>query len=174
MDAAILTWVHGFRDPALDVAFVFSWALGAFRFCAPAVLLASAWHLARRQRQEAIAWLAVGAFVGAVPELLKALVARPRPTLVPWLLPATGYSFPSGHAVAGMAFYPLLGWLWLRSSRPWAGFALGALVGAFIGIGRLYLGVHWPSDVLTGWGLGLAASLGAVRWLGSPRPAPAA
>jgi undecaprenyl-diphosphatase len=175
MDAAILTWVAGFRGPALDAAFVFSWALGASRFCAPAVLLAAARHLVRRERREALAWLAVSAFVGAVPELLKALVARPRPTLVPWLLPTTGYSFPSGHAVAGMAFYPLLGWLLMRPSRrPWAGFALGALVGAFIGIGRLHVGVHWPSDVLAGWALGLSASLAAVRWLDqAPRAASA-
>jgi undecaprenyl-diphosphatase len=167
MDAAILTFVHGFRGPALDVAFVFSWALGAFRFCAPAVLLAAAWHLVRRERREALAWLAVGAFVGAAPELLKALVARPRPALVPWLLPTTGFSFPSGHAAAGMAFYPLLGWLLLRRwRRPWTGFLLGALVGVFIGVGRLYVGVHWPSDVLAGWALGLGASLVALRWIG--------
>ncbi len=175
MDAAILTWLHGHRSPPLDVAFVFSWALGVFRFCAPAVLLLILWHLRRRERREALAWLAASAFVGAFPELLKALVARPRPQVVPWVIPASGHSFPSGHAVAGMAFYPLLGWLLMRPSRrPWTGFALGALVGAFIGIGRLYVGVHWPSDVLAGWALGLTASLAAVRWLDrAPRAASA-
>jgi membrane-associated phospholipid phosphatase len=172
MESAILTWVHGWRSPALDAAFVFSWLLGAFRFCAPCVLVVIAWHLGRAERREALAWLAVGAFVGLAPELLKALVARPRPTLWPWLLPTSGYSFPSGHAVAGMAFYPLLGWLLLRArglSR--VGFALGALVGAFVGVGRLYVGVHWPSDVLAGWSLGLGASLAAVSWLARARPA---
>lgn len=175
MDAAILTWVHGYSSPALDAAFVLSWALGAFRFCAPAVLLAVVWHLRRGERREALAWLATGAAVGALPELLKAVVARPRPTLWPWLLPTSGYSFPSGHAVAGMAFYPLLGWLAVRPwKRPRTGFLLGALVGVFIGVGRLYVGVHWPSDVLAGWAIGLATSLAAVRWLGRGTSTPSA
>lgn len=166
MDAAILAWLHAQRTPALDSAFVFSWLLGAFRFCAPWVLLASLWHVARGERREALAWLVAGALVALVPELLKALVARPRPDLVPRLLATSGYSFPSGHAVAGMALYPLLGWLLLRRWRkPWAGYAAGAVLGAFIGVGRLYVGVHWPSDVAAGWALGAAISLGAVRWL---------
>jgi undecaprenyl-diphosphatase len=171
MEAAILTWFHGLRSPGLDAAFLVSWLLGAFQFCAPAVLLAGVFHLARGERREAVVWLAVGVLVAVVPELIKALSARPRPALWPPLLPASGYSFPSGHAVAGMAFYPLLGWLLLRArGLRAAGYALGVLVGAFIGVGRLYLGVHWPSDVAAGWALGAAFSLAATRWLGRPAP----
>jgi membrane-associated phospholipid phosphatase len=172
MDTAILTWVHGLSSPGLDAAFALSWVLGAFRFCAPAVLLAIVWHRARGEPREALAWLAVGLLVAAVPEILKAVVARPRPALWPWLLPTNGSSFPSGHAVAGMAFYPLLGWILLRSrGLPWMGYALGAAIGVFIGVGRLYVGVHWPSDVAAGWALGAALSIGAVRWLSLAEPA---
>jgi undecaprenyl-diphosphatase len=68
-----------------------------------------------------------------------------------------------------MALYPLLGWFLLRGRAPgWVGYALGAVVGAFVGFGRLYIGVHWPSDVLAGWAIGAAFSLGAIRWLGDP------
>jgi undecaprenyl-diphosphatase len=142
--------------------------MGALRFCAPAVLLLAGCHLARGERREPAAWLAVGAAAALLPELVKAAVARPRPTLWPWLLATTGYSFPSGHAVAGMALYPLLGWLTLRGrGRGRAGYALGLAVGAFVGVGRLYVGVHWPSDVAAGWAIGAALSLGAVRWLGA-------
>jgi undecaprenyl-diphosphatase len=105
-------------------------------------------------------------------DLMKAAVGRPRPLLWPRLVEVSSLSFPSGHALAGMSLYPLLGWIALRS-RPrgqWAGFACGVLVGVFIGLGRLYLGVHWPSDVLAGWGLGLALSLGAIAWLRRPPP----
>jgi undecaprenyl-diphosphatase len=115
--------------------------------------------------------VAVGAAAALLPELLKLVAARPRPALWPWLLPTSGYSFPSGHAVAGAALYPLLGWLLLRGrGLGRTGYALGLAVGVFVGLGRLYVGVHWPSDVLAGWALGAALSLGAVRWLDGPGP----
>jgi undecaprenyl-diphosphatase len=169
IETEMLLWIHRHGTPALDAAFLLSWLLGAWRFCVPLVLAAVAWHLARGERREARAWLAVGAATAILPELLKLAVARPRPTLWPWLLPTSGYSFPSGHAVAGAALYPLLGWLALRGrglSR--AGYALGLAVGMFVGVGRLYVGVHWPSDVVAGWAIGLALSLGAARWLAGP------
>ena len=170
MDAFILLRIHALSHPALDVAARVGWALGVLRFCAPAVLLLIGWHLLRRERREATAWLAVGLAAAILPELVKALVARPRPTLWPWLIPTSGYAFPSGHAVAGAALYPLLGWLALRSSgRGRLGYGLGLGVGVFVGLSRLYAGVHWPTDVLAGWVLGAALSLAAVRWLEAPR-----
>ena len=166
MEADLLLWIHGLSGPDLDAVCIFSWALGVLQFCAPAILLVIVWHLARRERREALAWLVVGVGAAVLPELLKAAVARPRPTLWPWLIPTSGYSFPSGHAVAGAALYPFLGWLALRArGRSRVGYFLGLAIGTVIGLGRLYAGVHWPSDVLAGWALGIALSLGAVRWL---------
>ena len=169
MEADLLLWIHRHASPALDAAFVLSWVFGTRRFCVPLVLIAVAWHLARRERREALAWAAVGLAVAVLPELLKAVFARPRPALWPWLLPTTGYAFPSGHAVAGTAFYPLLGWLALRHrGLGRVGYLAGALFGVYVGVGRLYLGVHWPSDVLAGWALGAALSGGAVVALTAP------
>jgi len=167
VDAALLTWLHGHSTPALDAVFRFSNELGLGRFCIPLVLALIAWHLARGERREAIAWTLVGVATWFLPELVKHAVERPRPHLWPHLIRVSGFSFPSGHAVAGAALYPLLGWVALRG-RPgrgrW-GYATGLAVGAFVGVGRCYLGVHWPSDVLAGWVLGAALSLAAVRWL---------
>lgn len=166
MDTAILLWIHRHANPALQAVFVFSWLLGTLWFCGPLALLAAARHLRRRERREAVAWLVLASSVGFLPELVKLAVGRPRPTLWPWLLPTFGYSFPSGHAVAGAAFYPFLGWLVLRSrNRGGVGYALGLAIGVLVGIGRLYVGVHWPSDVLAGWALGLALSGVAIGWL---------
>jgi len=170
MDAGILIRIHELSHPALDAAARAGWALGVFRYCGPAVLLLVVWHLVRRERREAAAWVAVGLAAALLPEIVKALVARPRPALWPWLIPTSGYAFPSGHAVAGTALYPLLGWLALRSrGRGRLGYGLGLVVGVFIGLTRLYAGVHWPTDVLAGWGFGAALSLVAVRWLDRPQ-----
>ena len=166
MEADLLLWIHARASPALDALARLSWALGAVHFCAPAVLLLVGWHALRREGREALAWLAVGAAAGLLPEIVKLVVARPRPTLWPWLIPTAGFAFPSGHAIAGAALYPLLGWLALRSrGLGWGGYALGVGVGVFIGVGRLYVGVHWPSDVVAGWAIGAAVSLRAVLWL---------
>lgn len=167
MDAALLGWLHGHSTLALDAVFRFSSELGLGLFCVPLVLALIVWHLVRGERREAIAWALVGVATWLLPELVKHAVRRPRPHLWPHLIRVSGFSFPSGHAVAGAALYPLLGWVALRG-RPgrgrW-GYATGLAVGAFVGVGRCYLGVHWPSDVLAGWVLGTALSAAAVLWL---------
>ena len=138
MEADLLLWVHSLSSPALDAGARIGWALGVFRYLRSGRPPGD--RLAPRPCASAVrplAWLAVGVGAAVLPELLKALVARPRPTLWPWLIPTSGYSFPSGHAVAGAALYPLLGWLVLRSrGRGPAGYLLGLAVGVFIGLGR--------------------------------------
>jgi membrane-associated phospholipid phosphatase len=169
MDTAILLWIHRHANNAFDVAALFAWLLGTMWFCLPLTVVVAGVHLRRREHREAVTSLVLGISAAVLTECLKGAVGRPRPTLWPWLLPTSGYSFPSGHAVAGAALYPFLGWLALRSrNRGGLGYALGFAVGAFIGVGRLYVGVHWPSDVLAGWILGLALSGGAIAWLTKP------
>ena len=87
-------------------------------------------------------------------DLLKWSFHRPRPT-VNQLLHVTGYSFPSAHSMVSMAFYGAmvyLFWMYLPSPR-WRWFLTSSLflLIVFIGISRIYLGVHYPSDVLAGF-----------------------
>jgi len=123
--------------------------------------------LARRDARMALAWLLVGAATFLIPELLKHAIARPRPMLWPRLVHLGGFSCPSGHAVGSTAFYPLLAWDALRSfpRMVWASYAIGFVPAVFIGVGRMYLGVHWPSDVVAGWALGTVLSACAVVWI---------
>lgn len=87
--------------------------------------------------------------------LLKAIVQRPRPDLSVRLVSESGYSFPSGHSMVAMAFYGLLLWMVWRYERDrlvkWACSAGFALVIVLIGVSRVYLGVHYASDVLAGF-----------------------
>jgi undecaprenyl-diphosphatase len=104
--------------------------------------------------------LLISAIVGAwvMNSLLKELFERPRPDLVPHGMVVYQASFPSGHAMSAAAFYLTLGVLLARlhTRRHIQSYFMGAaiLITLIVGISRVYLGVHWPSDVLAGWALG--------------------
>ena len=170
MDTRILLFIHAHAGPFLDGLARASHALGTRAFCTVLVLAAAFVHGLRRERRAAIAWIGIGVTTAAVIELLKALVLRPRPELWPRLVLQGGSSFPSGHAIATAAFYPLLAWVTTRG-RPRlrsAAMALAVALSLFVGLGRLYLGLHWPTDVLAGWMLGAAESLTVIAWLKRP------
>ena len=90
----------------------------------------------------------------ALNVLLKQLVQRPRPDGFR-LIAETGYSFPSGHSMVAMAFYGLLAWMVWHYERDrfvrWLCVMGFGLVIALIGISRIYLGVHYASDVIAGF-----------------------
>lgn len=116
-----------------------------------------------RRRAEA-AWLG-GSLVGAslLNSLLKAGIHRARPDLVPHLAQVTNASFPSGHAMISAAVYLTVAAMLAEvqprvSTRTLLVTTAGALV-LLIGCSRVYLGVHWPSDVLAGWCLGAVWAL---------------
>jgi undecaprenyl-diphosphatase len=108
---------------------------------------------------------------------IKNLTERARPPESGWAGTATGFAFPSGHAASATAGYMVLAVL-VSALMPTArqrGFVLGAgvCVSLLIGVSRVVLGVHWPTDVLAGWALGTtvaAATLLATRsTTGGPR-----
>ena len=114
-------------------------------------------------RHEAILLFSTVVVAKAVSILLKHFIARERPDLSLWLTDASGFSFPSGHATVAIALYGGLGIiLWRRLQNPLPRYFSGALcllmiVG--IGLSRIFLQVHWFTDVLGGWIFG-----GIVLW----------
>lgn len=128
--------------------------------------LAKAWRLA------IFTLLACGGGL-LVSSLLKYAVDRPRPDLVPHGNLIYTSSFPSGHSMMSAVVYLTLAALVARlmEKRRLKGYALGVAMGltVLVGISRIYLGVHWPSDVLAGWSAGAAWALGCwliARWIG--------
>jgi len=158
-DGLIQRWLLAARGPALTgAAHVLSF-LGRYYVVGPLIALVAlcAWGLReRRVGPGAVAMLMVGAWV----ELLKWGVGRSRPDVAGWLAEETGLAFPSGHA-AGIAVLSLLaivaGRRFLESGSGRAvREALLVALAVGVGLSRVYLGVHYLSDVLAGWLLGAA------------------
>ncbi|WP_432250384.1 phosphatase PAP2 family protein [Streptomyces sanyensis] len=120
----------------------------------------------RRDRVAALWAAGAGVLGAAVQQVLKALVDRRRPAFPDPVDTAHFSAFPSGHAMTAALGCGLLVWLvrrWSLSRVLLAAVAAAAAVSiAGVGLTRVYLGVHWPSDVLAGWLLGLAAAALAV------------
>lgn len=106
-------------------------------------------------------------------ELLKWIFQRNRPPEIARLIDVSGYSFPSGHAMVSFAFYGLLIYfLWVNTStEKWKYVWTGALIFLVlaIGVSRIYLGVHYPSDVIAGFAAGGAWLTGCILELQSIR-----
>jgi undecaprenyl-diphosphatase len=128
-----------------------------------AVIAAAALLLALRRRWRLACYLVVtGAGALVLDPVLKVLVGRLRPVVAHPVAHAPGNSFPSGHALGSIVCYGALFLVFLPAVperwRKWLGVAIAVLV-ALIGISRILLGVHYISDVLGGWAIGIA-------WLG--------
>ena len=153
-DLHIRSIVHGYANPTLTLAMEALSDVGSPVFLSALFVVLVAIFLYVRWRYAAI-WLAT-AMVGAVglDVTLKDLFHRARP--VPYFIPDPGsYSFPSGHALGSFCFYMVLAGLLTARMRNlpvriliWIFAAL--LVGT-IGFSRVYLGVHWPTDVIAGY-----------------------
>ncbi len=108
----------------------------------------------------------------ALSSMIKAIFVRPRPEIVPHLVEVTSTSFPSGHAMNSAIVYLTLSVLLARSeaNRQIQFYLIGAAIflTLLVGTTRVFLGVHWPTDVLAGWVIGAAwaalCSL-AAKWL---------
>lgn len=107
-------------------------------------------------------------------ELIKQTVARERPNIVPWAVPdstITSLSFPSGHASNNALFIVLVLSILatvVRNKRLWWLLAsTGFMWVLAMGVSRIYLGVHWPTDVIAGWCIGGLIGMSVHEWMRS-------
>jgi undecaprenyl-diphosphatase len=145
------------QEAALEIT-----ALGGFTIIGLFITLIVGYLLVTGHRWAAL-YVAVSVAGGAALSTgLKILFDRPRPDIVDHLDVIHTASFPSGHAMVGTVTYLTLGGLLVRYARSRAEIAYilcaVLLLSIMVGVTRVYLGVHWPSDVIAGWALGVAWS----------------
>lgn len=156
-------FVEKLRSPALTVAMKSVSNMASLPVVVGVLVATFIWAPCRIQVMCAAVNVGV---ISAIDQLLKVLVRRPRPQGYR-LVEAPGLSFPSGHSMAAMAFYGYGIWLvqggaGSLSSNVFAVMALACVILA-VGVSRIYLGVHYASDVLGGFCLALAWLILFVR-----------
>jgi membrane-associated phospholipid phosphatase len=154
-DLAILTAIHSTAQPWLDQLAQNLTQLGTKWGVFPATVLVSGKLLYNQRWRALIYWLMAIVGGGLLNCAAKLWLHRVRPSL--WDYPQlSDFSFPSGHAMLSLMFVLALSWLTMH--QPWNRWVwlVGGLFVGMIGWTRLYLGVHYPSDVLGGWMLGAA------------------
>ncbi|MCI1189665.1 phosphatase PAP2 family protein [Hymenobacter sp. DH14] len=163
-DTAALRLVHAHATPTLDaVNLALTRAGGPPVMAVLCGLIAAGLWWRWQHRRAAFFGAAVGG-AAALNLLAKGLLGRPRPALWASLAPETSSGFPSGHAMGTAALVLAVGLLAVGLLAPWRGrwlaWTLGGLFVLGVGFSRVYLGVHYPSDVLSGW-------IASVGWVSS-------
>lgn len=155
IEAPILAWFQDIRAAGLDAVIIALTQLGDPAVVWPLSIAILFWlAYAARSRRTALLWGGTIAAAAVINTSVKWLIARYRPTDGVYDVGQDGvaaYSFPSGHATVNLALYGILAVLLARDLAPWMRrvVAMGLMILGFgIALSRVYLGAHWPSDVL--------------------------
>jgi membrane-associated phospholipid phosphatase len=158
VDDSVAATLHSLVTPPATVVLEVVTALGSTLALAAVVIVAAAWLVWSGARSDAKLVLATFAGAEALTWSLKAVFHRERPVFDDPIATASSFSYPSGHALVSVAVYGVIAYVFLgRLRRPGARaacLATSALLVAAIGFSRLYLGVHYLSDVLAGFSVG--------------------
>jgi undecaprenyl-diphosphatase len=167
-DRPVSLWLHRFDSRTLDQVMRALTFLGSVPAIIAVVALVAAWAMLRGARSLAGVLVAVASVAEGLNVLLKLLFQRPRPDIVSKILVPDSYSFPSGHAMVSTAVYGMvavtIARLAPRLRRPL--YTITPVVVLLIGVSRVFLGVHWPTDVLAGFAAGglVLAAVDLALW----------
>ncbi len=155
IDDGVITWLHGYWGPASNNFMLFFTTIGEVWVLGP-LLVVAAYALTRYGRWiDAAGLLTAGVGEGLLNLLLKDIFERTRPSLFDGPLHLTTYSFPSGHAMGSIAIYGMLAFVGARlTKQPLLRYAIvfvAALIVFFVGLSRVFFGVHYPTDVIGGY-----------------------
>ncbi|MFC0040720.1 phosphatase PAP2 family protein [Actinomadura rayongensis] len=173
VDRALHDWCVAHRPGAVRDAAVVVTSTGVG--VVPYAVAAGAGMLVYRRVRGAVGAALFLLVVAVVRRVLADAIERPRPSAADWAVHAGGFAFPSGHTTTAATAAGLLVWAacaQLRGPRRTIVVAAAVTWAVAVGVTRIWLGVHWPSDVVGGWLLAagaVAVTAAALRRPGAPR-----
>ncbi|WP_235206683.1 phosphatase PAP2 family protein [Paenibacillus tyrfis] len=158
-DRTYIDWIQSYISPKLTIWMKGITELGSFQTLFVLLLVSVSLMVWRKKKWEALFFMVAVTGGMLFNQLLKQIFERQRPMLHR-IVEETGYSFPSGHSMASIVFYGMLAMLFLMFVKSPAlklliAVTAGCLI-IMIGVSRIYLGVHYPSDVVAGFAAGAA------------------
>jgi undecaprenyl-diphosphatase len=167
-DTVLTLKLHALDSPAMDLVMRVASVLGSAPVVATVAALIVIWAIKRSDRRAALVVSAVAILTEVLNLLFKLSFQRARPSLFVEVETLHSYSFPSGHAMATVSIYGICAIIAARL-RPEIGFSAAVItivIDLLIGLSRVFLGLHWPTDVLAGYAAGAFVLLGGVYALG--------
>jgi membrane-associated phospholipid phosphatase len=157
LDRSLLLWIHQFANPQLDGAMLFITALGDPGMVITVFISTVVWLGMKRRYSDGIRFLIICAGGLLINQVMKLFFAKPRPELWTRLISEHSFSFPSGHAVGSMVVYGFIAYILAKELPVYRRYiyAIASIFIIAIGFSRLYLGVHYPTDIIAGYGVGI-------------------
>jgi membrane-associated phospholipid phosphatase len=171
-DGPMLNGLHALATPTLDRFFILVTRLGYLWGVIPIDAMVLLFLVLRRRFRDGLffGFAVIGS--AALNIVAKNHYARTRPDLWIPLRPETTYSFPSGHAMGSITLALAMILLCWPSRWRWPVIIAGLLFVVLVGLSRIYLGVHYPSDILAGWTAAIAWTIGMYILVDQKAPPP--
>ena len=158
-DENIISFVQKYISEDVTIWVLRLTDLGSIHFIVPAIIVVSLLLLWRKKYALVIFILSANVFGGILNKSLKWFFKRERPDILPVIM-EKGYSFPSGHSMGSLILYGSIAYILIHLVHSRWGKVMSILVAGFlilaIGISRIYLGVHYPTDIVGGYSIGTA------------------
>lgn len=160
VDKAVILFIANFRYPSITMSAMDITSLGSTTVLTILSIFIFILAMMKKDRISACHIIIGSLGAGVLTKLLKNLFERARPDIVPSLVDVHGFSYPSGHSLASAAIYftlAIIAFRYFSEFKKRAILFLGSTTIVFlIGLSRIYLGVHYPSDVVAGIAIGTA------------------
>lgn len=156
-DIPILNYIHQFSNLPLNQFMIFATNLGSPLVVMSIAIITLLILLYAKKYYSSLFFILTMGGAGLINLISKPIFHRMRPELWHHLVTETDFSFPSGHAIGTMALFLTILVLLRHTKWRYLALVIGIIYVLIIGLSRLYLGVHYPSDILAGW-------LAAIVW----------